>query len=363
MKARSRQLLARPAAFLGVLAALFFAPLARSQVTYPMTPVGATQLVNLSVRTKLRTNQSLVLGFVITGDSNSTARILMRGIGPSLLLFGIRDSVVDPKMTLSVITPAGPLSIPNDDWASPSNVLVSTDRVKQLPIDQFYGAFPLSIFSKDAAILADLKPGSYTLTLTGFVPSDVGTILAEIYNVAVSRERGAAQLSNLSVLGYTDTDTPLLAGVVFDGSYTIEPTSGLTLPTTIGTNVLLRAVGPGLAGLGVSGTLADPLVELLDENGVRIQVNDNWDTSPYDEFYTRFFSLGAGAFSLASRSKDAALVATIRPKLLVPVSAQTNGTYTVRTIGAPGTSGTVLLEIYNLGIPEGQLPFFPLDSP
>lgn len=364
MKTLSRPRLARPFALFGAFAVLALAPLARAQGTNTMTQVGATQLLNLSVRTKLQAGKPLVLGFVIAGDSNSTARILMRGIGPSLLLFGIRDYVVDPKITLSAVTATGTTTISNDNWAAiPSGPLFSNDRMKQLPVDQFYGAFPLSVFSKDAVILADLKPGSYTLTLTGFVPEDVGAILAEVYNVAFSREPGAAQLSNLSVLGYTDTDTPLLAGIVFDGSFTVEPITGLAVSTTIGTNVLLRAVGPSLASFGVSGTVADPVVDLLDAKGVRTDGNDNWDAAPFDAFYTRYFSLGAGAFPLTPRGKDAAIVTTIRTSTFMPVSTSTNPTYTVRASGAPGTSGTVLLEIYNLGLPTGQLPVPPDFSP
>ncbi len=364
MKTHSRHLVSRPFVLLGALAVLIFAPLARSQqVATPTGPLGATQLVNLSVRTKLQAGKPLIVGFVIAGDYNSTARVLMRGIGPSLLLFGIRDYVVDPKITLSAVTATGTATISNDNWgAIPSGPLFSNDRMKQLPIDQFYGAFPLSIFSKDAVILADLKPGAYTLTLTGFIPEDIGTILAEVYNVAVSREPGAAQLSNLSVLGYTDNDTPLLAGIVFDGSYTLLPDPTSTLPTNLGTNLLLlRAVGPSLATFGVSGTLADPVVDLLDVNGVRSDGNDNWDASSTDAFYVRYFSLGAGAFPLTSRSKDAAVVTTIHLDKLTLASTRTNPIYTARATGASGTSGTVLLEVYNLGIPTGQLPLS--DSP
>ena len=48
------------------------------------------------------------------------------------------------------------------------------------------------------------------------------------------------------------------------------------------TNVLIRAIGPSLATANppVVGALADPTLELHDENGVLIQSNDNWKGQP-----------------------------------------------------------------------------------
>src|SRR5438876_10188906 len=43
--------------------------------------------------------------------------------------------------------------------------------------------------------------------------------------------------------------------------------------------VILRAIGPSLAGAGVFGAMADPMLELHDATGATIASNDNWQTS------------------------------------------------------------------------------------
>jgi hypothetical protein len=43
--------------------------------------------------------------------------------------------------------------------------------------------------------------------------------------------------------------------------------------------VLVRAIGPSLAGVGVNNALSDPTLELHDGNGALIAANDNWKSS------------------------------------------------------------------------------------
>ena len=40
--------------------------------------------------------------------------------------------------------------------------------------------------------------------------------------------------------------------------------------------VIVRAIGPSLGTQGVTGALADPMLELHDGNGLIIASNDNW---------------------------------------------------------------------------------------
>jgi hypothetical protein len=44
--------------------------------------------------------------------------------------------------------------------------------------------------------------------------------------------------------------------------------------------VIVRAIGPTLAGSGLSHTLADPFLELRDSNGTLVAANDNWQDDP-----------------------------------------------------------------------------------
>ena len=76
----------------------------------------------------------------------------------------------------------------------------------------------------------------------------------------------------------------------------------------------------GLATLGVSGALADPVLSVYSGSNL-ILSNDNWDSS----------------FAFSNGSRDSALVAT--------VSA---GAYTFQVSGVGGTSGVALVEVYEL---------------
>ena len=94
-------------------------------------------------------------------------------------------------------------------------------------------------------------------------------------------------------------------------------------------HVLIRAVGPGLGGKGV---LADPLLEIY--NGATLVVrNDNWGGS---SALSKVFAT-AGASSLSSQSKDAAVELTLAP-----------GTYTATVSGVGSSTGTAQLEMYVL---------------
>lgn len=99
--------------------------------------------------------------------------------------------------------------------------------------------------------------------------------------------------------------------------------------------VLVRAVGPGLAALGVSGALTDPVVSLFAGSRV-VQSNTGW-TASADAAAIRVAASQAGAFPLAEGSRDSALIATVGP-----------GAYTVHLSGVNGASGIALVEVYDL---------------
>ena len=103
-------------------------------------------------------------------------------------------------------------------------------------------------------------------------------------------------------------------------------------------NVLIRAVGPSLSAYGVTGTLADPQIDLFDGNGHRLLGNDNWGStvSPAGAATRDSFN-SVGAFSLNTGTRDSALVATLAP-----------GAYSAQVTGVGGTTGIALVEIYDM---------------
>jgi hypothetical protein len=95
--------------------------------------------------------------------------------------------------------------------------------------------------------------------------------------------------------------------------------------------VLVRAVGPGLTPLGVSGALATPTLRILDVTGQTVSSNSGWADDP--SLANAFTQVGA--FPLAAGSRDAAAVATLKP-----------GVYYLHVTGG-GASGQALAEIYD----------------
>src|ERR1700683_2894321 len=116
------------------------------------------------------------------------------------------------------------------------------------------GAFPLLAGSKDAAIVTSLAPGQYSAQVTG-ASGDSGTALLEVYEVGSTP--ASSRLINLSTRLKVGAGTATLSGLV------ISAGSGSR-------TLLVRAVGPTLAGFGVTGTLADPNLSVLNSSGTLI---------------------------------------------------------------------------------------------
>ena len=96
--------------------------------------------------------------------------------------------------------------------------------------------------------------------------------------------------------------------------------------------VVLRAIGPSLALSGVSGVLADPLLELHDSTGATVATNDNWmDLSAEDQTTLNDNMLAP------SEDAESALVVTLDP-----------GAYTAIVRGVNDTTGVGLVEAYDI---------------
>jgi acetyl esterase/lipase len=90
--------------------------------------------------------------------------------------------------------------------------------------------------------------------------------------------------------------------------------------------VVLRALGPSLAILGVAGTLSDPVLAIYDSDGYLVESNDNWILS------------GGLPTDLVPASNAESLLLAILPP----------GSYTGVLTGAGAATGTALFEMYDL---------------
>ena len=128
------------------------------------------RLINVSVIKTLAADETISAGFVIGG--RTAKRILLRAIGPTLgSSFGLTDVMANPRIAVFRQVIAASIAA-NDDWAGAANLQPTMAAV---------GAFALDAASKDAVLLAELAPGSYSAQATGDAAG--GTVLVEIYEV------------------------------------------------------------------------------------------------------------------------------------------------------------------------------------
>ena len=133
----------------------------------------APRLVNLSSRLLVGTGEQVAIpGIVVSGGTPK--KLLIRGIGPTLSLFGVQNPLVDPVLT--VIGSGGAAIATNDNWGTAANAADIAATSASV------GAFALPTSSKDAALLVTLQPGAYTALVSGANGSS-GVALVEVYEV------------------------------------------------------------------------------------------------------------------------------------------------------------------------------------
>ena len=260
-------------------------------------PDETSRLVNISTRMRVGVGDDvLIAGFIIQGDQPK--KMILRGIGPSLASGGVTGVLMDPQLELR--DAAGAVISSNDNWqdsAQFSDIIASTIP----PSDP-----------REAAIVATLAPGDYTVILSG-VNDTSGIALVEGYTLDSNTTRAA----NISTRGRVGVDDEaLIAGFIIDGGAAKK--------------VIIRALGPSLGAGGTGGVLANPLVELRDSAGDEIATNDDWSSGPQQ---AEIVATGIPP----SNPLESALIATLAP-----------GTYTAVVRGADGGSGLGMVEIFDL---------------
>ncbi|MBI5380895.1 MAG: N-acetylmuramoyl-L-alanine amidase [Opitutae bacterium] len=260
----------------------------------PLTLRPAAWLTNLSLRTTLLADQSVIVGFVVEGGSRA---LLLRAAGPALASFVAGPVLTDPQLKLYR---SDTCIADNNDWPF---ALAATHTA--------LGAFDFTRASRDAALCQELI-GSHTLLASG---AGSGMLLVESYDAGGT---ATGRLVNLSSRHRVGTgDGILIAGFTIAGSGKLR--------------VLVRAIGPTLADWGVPSPLADPQLEVHGPGG-RLAGNDNWDAALVPSFAQ------AGAFALPGGSRDAALV----------LSVDAGSSYTAQVSGVAGSTGEALVEVYAL---------------
>ena len=103
------------------------------------------------------------------------------------------------------------------------------------------------------------------------------------------------------------------------------------------TRILIRAIGPSLTAFGVPNALGDPTLELHDNNGTIIAVNNDWKDTQQAEIENT---------GIPPRDdRESAIVRSFTP-----------GAYTAIVRGVNNTAGVALVEAYQLGGASAPAP-------
>jgi CSLREA domain-containing protein len=253
-----------------------------------------TLLANISTRLRVETGDNVLIGgFIITGTQPK--RVIVRAIGPSLLLAG---TLANPILELR--DSFGGLTASNDNWRSDREAEIIATGIP--PTDDL-----------EAAIVATLPANNsaYTAIVSG-VNNGTGIGLVEAYDLDRTVD---SKLANISTRGLVQTgDNVLIAGTIVLGPVTQR--------------VLVRAIGPSLS---LEGKLENPTLDLRDGNGALIRSNDNWRSDQEAEIMATGIP--------PSNDLESAIVATL----------PANGAaYTAIVRGANDGTGVALVEVYGL---------------
>jgi serine protease AprX len=259
----------------------------------PTPSATPTMLGNISTRLRVETgDNALIGGFIVTGTQPK--RVILRAIGPSL---PVSDKLADP--TLELRDASGLIRF-NDNWrvGGQETEIINT------------GIPPTS--DQESAVVATLSANNagYTAIVRG-ANDGTGVGLVEAYDLDPSVD---SKLANISTRGLVQTgQNVLIAGTIVLGQTT--------------QTVIVRGIGPSLS---LAGNLANPMLELRDQNGTVLRSNDDWRIGGQE---TEIMNTGIPP----SNDLESALIHTL-PAGGAP--------YTAILSGVGGTSGIGLVEIY-----------------
>jgi hypothetical protein len=157
----------------------------------------------------------------------------------------------------------------------------------------------------------------YTAVLRG-KNNGTGIGVVEAYDLDIGAN---SRLANISTRGLVESgDNVLIGGII--------ASKGLT-------KVVVRATGPTLANFGIANPLLDPTLELFDDSGTPIAINDDWQTSQKSDIEETTLAPGD--------SRESAIFAALRA-----------GNYTAVVRGKNGATGIAVVEAYNIAIGSGE---------
>jgi len=226
-------------------------------------------------------------------------------MGPSLTRFGFTSAEVLADPLLELHGPGSFGTITNNNWRDSQEAQIKAD-----------GLAPTN--DLESAIDATLPPGAYTAIVGGATgTSPAGICTFEVYDLDTA---ALSKLANLSSRAFVGTgNNVVIAGFVLGNN-------------TGNDRIIVRGLGPSLSSFGIANALADPTLELRDENGVLILANNDWQDNA-----AQAATITAAGLA-PSNTKESAIAATLPP-----------GLYTAILAGLNSTTGVGTVEVYDRG--------------
>jgi hypothetical protein len=267
------------------------------------SPLATSRVIELSTRLRVLTGDNVgIAGFIITGSAPK--HVIIRGIGPTLTRYNIANVLEDPVLELH--GPGDFLTMINNDWRDTQEAEIQATGIP--PTNDL-----------EPAIITTLGPGAYTAVLRGRNDT-VGVALVEVYDL---NQDADSRLANISTRAFVSTgDDIVIAGFL------------VSTPPQPGSEdrVVVRGIGPSLTVGGISTLLANPTLELHDNNGTLLSSNNDWQDDPVQ-------AAEISAAGLApTNSLESALTATLPP-----------GLYTALLSGLNDGTGIGVVEVYDRG--------------
>jgi sugar lactone lactonase YvrE len=133
---------------------------------YDLGQAAHSNLVNISTRGFVDTGNNVMIGGFIIGAGNG-ARVLVRGLGPSLVAAGIANALANPMIELRDAN---------------AEIVRSNDNWRDAQQAEILGSALAPTNDLEAAIIATLAPGAYTVVVGGN-NGTTGVGLVEVYNL------------------------------------------------------------------------------------------------------------------------------------------------------------------------------------
>jgi hypothetical protein len=195
--------------------------------------------------------------------------------------------------------------MPNDNWRDTQETTI-----------QATGIAPSN--DLESAIDVTLNPGAYTAVARGR-NNTVGVALIEVYDLSPAL---SAKLANISTRAFVSSgDDIVIAGFILGNHAGSD-------------RIVVRGIGPSLTAFGVPAALANPTLELRDNNGALLLANNDWQADP-----AQASELTAAGLAPTS-PLESAMAVTLPP-----------GAYTALLAGVNNGTGVGVVEVYDRGMP------------